>query len=141
MTISSQHRGKRGELIVFGELLRQGAELYTPLSMSASTRGPWAKWNVRGTAGEVDSRGCQKPHLVGKHLRWDGVGAVRRHGPARLASVILRAVEQWRHQTRTSTNFDWEPRLDRFFICVSLRDDPPSDRDTGEERGTNRPGG
>ena len=31
MAISSQHKGKQGELFVFGELLRRNAELYTPL--------------------------------------------------------------------------------------------------------------
>lgn len=87
MTISTQHKGKRGELFVFGELLRPGAELYTPL---------------------VD-------------IGVDGV--VRGQGGA-YVELQVKATEAT-NQDRYF-NFNWEPQPGRFFICVSLKDDPPS---------------
>ena len=87
MTISTQHRGKRGELIVFGELLRKGAELYTPL---------------------VDI----------------GVDAVVRGQKGDYLELQVKATEA-EDQDRYF-NFSWEPQQGRFFICVSLKDEPPS---------------
>ena len=87
MTISTQHKGKRGELIVFGELLRRGAELYTPL---------------------VDI----------------GVDAVVRGQNGKYVELQVKATEA-PNQDRYF-NFNWDPQQDRFFICVSLKDDPPS---------------
>ena len=87
MTISTQYKGKRGELIVFGELLRKSAELYTPL---------------------VDI----------------GVDAVVRGQNGKYLELQVKATEA-PDQDRYF-NFNWEPRPDRFFVCVSLRDQPPS---------------
>jgi len=87
MTISSQHKGKRGELIVFGELLRRDAELYTPL---------------------VDM----------------GVDAVVRGESGQFIGLQIKATEAT-DQDRYF-NFFWEPKPNRFFICVSLKDNPPS---------------
>ncbi len=87
MTISSQHKGKRAELIVFGELLRRGAELYTPLvdiGVDAVVHGQ------SGTYVELQVKTTEAP-------------------------------EQDRY-----FNFEWEPKENRFFICVSLKDNPPS---------------
>lgn len=87
MAISSQHKGKRGELIVFGELLRRDAELYTPLvdiGVDAVVRGE------SGTYIELQVKATEAP-------------------------------EQDRY-----FNFNWDPQPGRFFICVSLKDDPPS---------------
>lgn len=87
MAISSQHKGKQGELFVFGELLRRGAELYTPLvdiGVDALVRGH------KGTYIELQVKATE-------------------------------ALEQDRY-----FNFEWEPKRDRFFICVSLKDNPYS---------------
>ena len=87
MTISTQHKGKRGELIVFGELMRRDAELYTPLvdiGVDAVVRGQ------SGTYMELQVKATEAP-------------------------------DQDRY-----FNFNWEPQPGRFFICVSLKDDPPS---------------
>ena len=87
MGISSQHKGKRAEFIVFGELLRKGAELYTPA---------------------VDI----------------GVDALVRGHDGTYVELQVKATET-EDQDRYF-NFAWEPSPGRFFICVSLRDDPPS---------------
>ncbi len=87
MAISSQHKGKQGELIVFGELLRRGAEVYAPMvdiGVDALVRGQ------KGTYIELQVKATEAP-------------------------------EQDRY-----FNFEWEPRRNRFFICVSLKDNPPS---------------
>ena len=87
MAVSSQHKGKRGELFVFGELLHRGAELYTPvvdIGVDALVRGQ------NGTYLELQVKTTEAP-------------------------------EQDRY-----FNFEWEPKRNRFFICVSLKDNPPS---------------
>ena len=87
MDISSQYKGKQGELLVFGELLKRGAQLYTPV---------------------VDI----------------GVDAVVRGEDGAYIELQVKATEapvQDRY-----FNFEWDPRPDRFFICVSLKDNPPS---------------
>ena len=87
MAISSQHKGKRAELIVFGELLRKGAELYTPV---------------------VDI----------------GVDALVRGQDGTYIELQVKATEA--EEQDRYFNFAWEPRQGRFFICVSLKDEPPS---------------
>ncbi len=87
MAISSQHKGKQGELFVFGELMRRGAELYTPVvdigidALVLGQDGAYKELQVKAT----------------------------------------QAADQDRY-----FNFYWEPKSNRFFICVSLKDDPPS---------------
>lgn len=87
MTISSQHKGKLGELIVFGELIRRGAELYIPV---------------------VDT----------------GVDAVVRGKSGQFVEIQIKATEAT-DQDRYF-NFEWDPKPRRYFICVSLKDAPPS---------------
>ena len=87
MAISTQHKGKQGELFVFSELLRRGAQLYTPvvdIGVDALVRGHDGKYK------ELQVKATQ-------------------------------AADQDRY-----FNFKWEPKQDRFFICVSLRDEPYS---------------
>ena len=87
MAISTRHKGTGGELLVFSELLRRGAELYTPLvdiGVDAVVRGP------KGTYIELQVKATEEP-------------------------------EQDRY-----FNFYWEPKPNRFFIGVSLKDNPYS---------------
>jgi hypothetical protein len=89
MAISSQHKGKRGELFVFSELLRNGAVLYTPV---VDTGVDAVVFGANGTYIELQVKATQAP-------------------------------DQDRY-----FNFDdwWDPQPGRVFICVSLKDDPPS---------------
>ena len=87
MAISTRHKGTRGELLVFSELLRRGAELYTPL---------------------VDM----------------GIDAVVRGESDTYVELQVKSTEA-PDQDRYF-NFYWEPKENRFFICVSLKDNPPS---------------
>ena len=87
MAVSSQHKGKQGELFVFGELLRRGAHLYTPV---------------------VDI----------------GVDAVVFGESGTYVELQVKATEAT-DQDRYF-NFGWEPKPNRFFICVSLKDNPYS---------------
>jgi hypothetical protein len=62
MTISSQHKGKLGELFVFGELLRRGAELYTPVvdtgidAVVRGQRGAYKEIQVKSTEANEQDR-------------------------------------------------------------------------------------
>ena len=87
MTTSSQHKGKLGELVVFSELLKRGASIYTPV---------------------VDI----------------GVDAIVRGKQGAYIELQIKATEA-SDQDRYF-NFEWEPGEDRFFVCVSLKDDPPT---------------
>ena len=62
MTVLSQHKGKHGELFVFGELLQRGAELYTPLvdvGVDAVVRGQdgtYVELQVKATQAQDQDR-------------------------------------------------------------------------------------
>ncbi len=87
MTITSGHKGKRGELVVFAELLRRGGEIYTPV---------------------VD-------------IGFDAVVRGQASTYLELQVKATEATDQDRYY-----NFELEPKPNRFFVCVSLKDNPPS---------------
>lgn len=87
MDVSPQHKGKRGELLVFAELMRKGAEVYVPL---------------------VDM----------------GIDAIvrRQDGDYLEVHIKARAVDE----EDLYFSFEWEPRPNRVFICVSLKGESPT---------------